>query len=159
MKALSDYKKAVRKAKRERQPKPPVPKYIAECFWNIAENFSHKPKFLRYSYRDEMVADGAENCLMYFENFDPKISKNPFAYFSQFIYYAFLRRIAKEHKQQYVKYKMISQSGIYDQLTSESMGNYENITAFIENFENNLKEKKIKKIMKMKEKKNVKPKK
>lgn len=168
LKALMDYKKAVRKAKKEGLPKPGIPTYIGECFWKIAEQFSHSPKFIRYSYRDEMVADGVENCLMYFENFDSKITKNPFGYFTQIIYFAFIRRIAKEHKQQYVKYKSISQSGVYDQLTGEdieamgedgamrvssmAMGSYDNISVFIEHFEKGIAEKKAKKAITMKAK-------
>jgi hypothetical protein len=95
LKALIDYKEACKKAKKEKKPKPPIPNYIGECFMKIAEGLSHKPNFINYTYRDEMMSDGIENCLMYFDNFDPTKSKNPFAYFTQIIYYAFLRRISK----------------------------------------------------------------
>jgi DNA-directed RNA polymerase specialized sigma24 family protein len=66
-----------------------------------------KPNFINYSYREEMISDGIENCLQYIDNFDPTKSNNPFAYFTQIIYYAFLRRIAKEKKQSYIKGKLI----------------------------------------------------
>ena len=90
-----------------------------------------------------MMSDGIENCLMYFDNFDPNKSKNPFAYFTQIIYYAFLRRIQKEKKQLYVKYKATEQMGILDEMelmefedgTSRQFELYDNIAEFIENYE------------------------
>jgi hypothetical protein len=109
----------------------------------IAEGLSHKPNFINYTYRDEMMSDGIENCLMYFGNFDPTKSKNPFAYFTQIIYFAFLRRISKEKKQTYVKYKATQQMGILDEFemleledgTTRQFELYDNISEFIENFE------------------------
>ena len=86
---------------------PPVTNYIGECFLKIATHLAYRPNFINYTYRDEMVSDGIENCLQYVKNFNPEKSKNPFAYFTQIIYYAFLRRIAKEKKQSHVKNKMI----------------------------------------------------
>ena len=117
----------------------------------IAEGLSHKPNFINYSYRDEMISDGIENCLMYFDNFDPKKSNNPFAYFTQIIYYAFLRRIQKEKKQTYVKYKATEQMGILDEfemLETEDGGMrhfelYDNIAEFIETYEEAKKNKKV----------------
>ena len=150
-KALVDYKEAVALAKKERQPKPSIPNYIGECFMKIAEGLSHKPNFINYTYRDEMIADGIENCLMYFENFDPQKSNNAFAYFTQIIYYAFLRRIQKEKKQLYVKYKSTENFGIldeselmcFDEINSKPFELYDNISEFIENFEETKKKKKI----------------
>lgn len=150
-KALVDYKEAVRLAKLEKKPKPIVPNYIGECFIKIAEGLSHKPNFINYTYREEMVADGIENCIMYFENFDPSKSNNAFAYFTQIIYYAFLRRIQKEKKQMYVKYKSTEQFGIleetellgYDEINSKPFELYDNISEFIENFEITKKKKKL----------------
>ena len=86
---------------------PPVSSYIAESFLKIAEHLSYRPNFMNYPYRVEMVGDGIENCLMYAHNFDPSKSKNPFSYFTQIIYFAFLRRIEKEKKQSYIKYKIM----------------------------------------------------
>ena len=106
--ALIEYKKACDEAKKKNKPDPQIPNYIGECFLKIADHLSRKPNFISYSFRDEMIADGIENCLMYFRNFDPEKSKNPFAYFTQIIYYAFLRRIMKEKKQLYVKYRQQS---------------------------------------------------
>ena len=105
LKALVDYKARCVEAEQSGKPKPTIPNYIGECWMKIAEGLSHKPNFINYTYRDEMVSDGIENCLMYFENFDPTKSSNPFAYFTQIIYYAFLRRIQKEKKHLYIKYK------------------------------------------------------
>ena len=143
LQALIDYKKAQKDALKAKKPPPPIPNYIGECFMKIAEGLSHKPNFINYSYRDEMMSDGIENCLMYFNNFDPTKSKNPFAYFTQIIYYAFLRRIQKEKKQLYVKYKATEQMGILDEMemmeledgTSRQFELYDNIAEFIENFE------------------------
>ena len=55
-----------------------------------------------------MISDGIENCLQYIHNFNPEKSNNPFAYFTQIIYYAFIRRIQKEKKQAHVKHQLIS---------------------------------------------------
>jgi hypothetical protein len=143
LQALIDYKKAQKDCKKNNLPPPPIPNYIGECFMKIAEGLSHKPNFINYTYRDEMMSDGIENCLMYFDNFDPTKSKNPFAYFTQIIYYAFLRRIQKEKKQLYVKYKATEQMGILDEMelmefedgTSRQFELYDNIAEFIENYE------------------------
>lgn len=143
LKALIEYKEASKLAKKSKGPTPPIPNYIGECFMKIAEGLSHKPNFINYTYRDEMMADGIENCLQYFENFDPEKSKNPFAYFTQVIYFAFLRRISKEKKQLYVKYKATEQFGILDEGemlefedgTTSQFAMYDNIAEFIENYE------------------------
>lgn len=151
LRALVEYKEKSKYAKEHDLPPPAIPNYIGECFMKIAEGLSHKPNFINYTYRDEMISDGIENCLMYFENFDPAKSKNPFAYFTQVIWYAFLRRIQKEKKQTYVKYKATEQFGILDEYEISELEEgqnrqfelYENISEFIENFEENKKSKKI----------------
>ena len=150
--ALIKYRDDCVKAKKEKLSDPQIPNYIGECFLKIAEHLSRKPNFISYSFRDEMIADGIENCLMYFRNFDPDKSKNPFAYFTQIIYFAFLRRISKEKKQLYVKYKATEQYGILDEgmLYEDENGNmrqfqlYENISEFIQTFEENKRKKKEK---------------
>lgn len=101
------WKKEWNKAKKQNIPLPPVTDYIGKCFLTIAERLSYRPNFINYPYRDEMVGDGIENCLMYAANFNPRKSKNPFSYFTQIIYYAFVRRIQKEKKQNYIKFKSI----------------------------------------------------
>lgn len=155
LRALVDYKTASLEAEKENKPKPNIPNYIGECFMKIAEGLSHKPNFINYTYRDEMIADGIENCLMYFENFDPNKSKNPFAYFTQVIYFAFLRRIQKEKKQLYVKYKATEMFGVLDEFemmesedgTTKQFEMYENIAEFIETYEDNKKAKKSEKAL------------
>jgi hypothetical protein len=151
MAALTQYKELSKQAKEGNLPSPPIPNYIGECFMKIAEGLSHKPNFINYSYRDEMISDGIENCLMYFDNFDPSKSSNPFAYFTQIIYYAFLRRIQKEKKQTYVKYKATEQMGILDEFEMLEMEDggmrhfelYDNIAEFIETYEEAKKNKKV----------------
>ena len=100
------WKRQIREAEEVEDDKPPVSTYIGECFMKIAERLSSKHNFANYPYREEMVGDAIENCLMYAHNFNPKKSKNPFSYFTQIIYYAFLRRIEKEKKQNYIKFKL-----------------------------------------------------
>ena len=85
LKALIDYKQEKNTAINNGKPEPKIPNYIGQCWMKIAEGLSHKPNFINYTYRDEMIADGIENCLMYFDNFNPDKSKNPFAYFTQII--------------------------------------------------------------------------
>jgi hypothetical protein len=101
------WKKRYNAAEESGRKKPPISDYIAEAFLKIAERLSYRPNFMNYPYREEMVGDGVENCLMYAHNFDPNKSKNPFSYFTQIIYFAFLRRIEKEKKQSYIKYKIM----------------------------------------------------
>jgi hypothetical protein len=101
------WKKRYNAAEESGRKKPPISDYIAESFLKIAEHLSYRPNFMNYPYREEMVGDGVENCLMYAHNFDPNKSKNPFSYFTQIIYFAFLRRIEKEKKQSYIKYKIM----------------------------------------------------
>jgi len=114
--AMIEYKKLCKLAKKENRTKPPVTDYIGECFLKIANHLSYRPNFINYTFRDDMISDGIENCLMYLDNFDPVKSKNPFAYFTQIIYYAFVRRIQKEKKQVIIKHKMLTDSN-FDDLT------------------------------------------
>ena len=115
--AVVEYVKQVQEAKSKDQRLPVVPDYIAMCFLKIAENLSHKSNFIRYTYREEMVMDAVENCLRAIENYNINATTrtgkpNAFAYFTQIIWYAFLRRINKEKKQQDIKQKYMSQSGV-----------------------------------------------
>ena len=89
-------RKVVNVQKDKKKSKPPVTDYIGSCFLKIANHLSYRPNFINYTYRDDMISDGIENCLQYLDNFDPAKSNNPFAYFTQIIYYAFVRRIQKE---------------------------------------------------------------
>lgn len=152
LKALVEYKEKCAVAEKENKPDPPIPNYIGECFLKIADHLSRKPNFASYSFREEMISDGIENCLMYFRNFNVEKSNNPFAYFTQIIYYAFLRRIQKEKKQLYVKYKATEQFGIFDEFEMFEDDNgvtrqfqmYDNISEFIHTYEETKKNKKKK---------------
>ena len=106
---MSEYREEYLRAKDEDIELPIIPDYAGECFLKIAERLSHRPNFINYAFREEMVSDGIENCVMYASNFNPEKSTNPFAYFTQIIYYAFLRRIEKEKKQLYIKYKTMDE--------------------------------------------------
>jgi len=107
---IKKYRELCIEAEEAGDPTPKVPEYIGSCFLKIANGLSYKPNFINYTYRDEMVADGIENCLQYIYNFNPEKSKNPFSYFTQIIYYAFLRRIQKEKKQTHIKHKIIEKN-------------------------------------------------
>ena len=102
---MKEFRIKVKHAKENNLERPRVPEYIGECIFKIASHLARKPNFANYTFKDDMISDGVENCLLYIDNFDPDKSGNPFAYFTQIIYYAFLRRIQKEKKQLYVKYK------------------------------------------------------
>ena len=114
--AMVEYRKSVQEAKANGEDKPPVTDYIGECFLKIANHLSYRPNFINYTFRDDMISDGIENCLQYLDNFNPETSNNPFAYFTQIIYYAFIRRIQKEKKQMTIKQRMIMEAN-YDDLT------------------------------------------
>lgn len=107
LEAIIEYKKKLQTALANNEPKPMLPNYIGECFMKISSHLSYRPNFINYTYREDMVSDGIENCLKCVDNFNPEKSSNPFAYFTQIIYYAFLRRIHVEKTQTYVKGKMI----------------------------------------------------
>jgi DNA-directed RNA polymerase specialized sigma subunit len=120
--AMTEYRELRIKAEEEGKKRPQVTNYIGECYLKIANHLSYRPNFINYTYRDDMISYGIENCLQYMDNFDPEKSKNPFAYFTQIIYYAFIRRIQKEKKQQQVKQKMIANFGeeqMMDQLEGD----------------------------------------
>ena len=121
---------------------PPVTNYIGECFLKIATHLSYKPNFINYPFKEEMIGDGIENCIMYVNNFNPDKSTNPFAYFTQIIYYAYLRRIEKEKKALYTKYKATEDFNLNTALSGEdrefiksSEGASENASLFIQDFE------------------------
>ena len=113
--AIIEYKKQIVDAQEQGSPKPHIPNYIGECFLKIATHLSYKPNFVNYMFKDDMVCDGIENCVQYINNFNPEKSQNPFAYFTQIIHYAFLRRIQREKKQLEIKNKILERSG-YDEV-------------------------------------------
>ena len=112
--ALEVYIAQVNRAKLNDKEPPQIPRYIGECFLKIANHLSYKPNFVNYMFKDDMICDGIENCVRYIHNFNPEKSKNPFAYFTQIIYYAFIRRIQKEKKQVIIKQKLLRDSNFDD---------------------------------------------
>ena len=120
--AMVVYKEKVEKAKLENRTIPVIPDYIGVCFMLICNKLSTKPNFMGYSYRDEMVSDAIENCVSAAHSFDPNKSNNPFAYFTQIAWNAFIRRIHKEKKQAYIKHKNFENSGIMDELYEQQDG-------------------------------------
>src|SRR6056300_879190 len=117
--AVVEYVRSLEEAKKNNEELPIVPNYIAECFLKISEGLSHKANFIRYTYREEMVMDAVENCLKAIENYDIEAATrsgkpNAFAYFTQISWYAFLRRIEKEKRQQDIKLKWLSQIDIQE---------------------------------------------
>jgi len=150
--AMVKFKATVTAAEMAGEPRPQIPDYIGECFMEIAEHLSWKPNFIGYTYRDDMVADGVENCIKYIDNFDKEKTNNPFSYFTQIIYYAFLRRIQREKTQLYIKYKMYEQHDIAWALEGEGQSavktdilrNEEVRSSFIATYEASMEEKKQK---------------
>ena len=127
--AVVSYVEKVEKARKEDTDIPKVPAYIAQCFLRIAEGLSHKANFIRYTYREEMVMDAVENCLKAIGNYNLEAATrtgkpNAFAYFTQITWYAFLRRITKEKKQQEIKLKYLTKSGVesFVDVGSEGVG-------------------------------------
>ena len=129
LEVMGDYRERFLQAKDNDTERPIIPDYAGECFLKIAERLSHRPNFINYAFREEMVSDGIENCVMYASNFNPEKSTNPFAYFTQIIYFAFLRRIEKEKKQLYIKYKTMQEySSLEDHVDMGEMGQSETRT-------------------------------
>ena len=119
--ALENYFAEVERAKLEGREKPVIPRYIGECFLKIANHLSYKPNFVNYMFKDDMICDGIENCVRYVGNFNPEKSKNPFAYFTQIIYYAFLRRISQEKKQLEIKNKILEKTNFDEVFDANDM--------------------------------------
>lgn len=125
--ALIKYREDKEIAEIQGKPKPPIPRYIGECFLKIANHLSFKPNFVNYMFKEDMISDGIENCVQYIHNFNPEKSQNPFAYFTQIIHYAFLRRIQREKRQLEIKNKIIERSGFSEVFTDDNTvdgGNY-----------------------------------
>lgn len=142
--AMKDYILHLQQNKEKGLSKPVIPNYIGECIYSIARRLATKPNFSGYSYKEEMISDGIENCIMYLHNFNPDKSSNPFAYFTQIIKFAFIRRIQKEQKQQYIKIKNLENLVIYDDYGETSHIDNEISSEFVKNFENTNKKKKEK---------------
>lgn len=160
--AFIKYNSLYKEAKEKGDKPPRIPDYIGRCFMKIAEKFSNHKSFIGYPYKDEMIADAIENCIMYAYDFDPNRGTNPFAYFTTVVWHAFVRRINKENKNKYIIYKSHQmKSHQYDNdiidgngtLYRLSEGNdnvipkdlYDNITSYIDDYEKKIKEKKTKK--------------
>ena len=132
--ALIKYQEDIEIARLQDKTKPQIPRYIGECFLKIANHLSFKPNFVNYMFKEDMISDGIENCVQYIHNFNPEKSKNPFAYFTQIIHYAFLRRIQREKRQLEIKNKIIEKSGyqeVFDdsnKIDGDNYSDYNSIT-------------------------------
>lgn len=149
LQALIDYKAKCKEAEDSGEQKPQVPKYIGEALYMIADRLGRKGNFSGYTFLDDMKMDGVENCLLYLHNFNPEKTQNPFAYFTQIIWFAFLRRIAKEKKQMYVRYasslEILAQGGTYeggDDNVMNFTSDVEYINDFVSSYESKMKTKK-----------------
>ena len=143
LKEMVIYKRELDEAKSKDELPPMISEYLGDCFMKIAQRLSFRPNFINYAFKDEMISDGIENCVQYIHNFDPDKSKNPFAYFTQVIHYAFLRRIQKEKKQLDIKTKIIEKTGydevmmVDDSLLSGNSSEYNSIKDAIQYRNNN----------------------
>jgi DNA-directed RNA polymerase specialized sigma subunit len=146
LEAIIRHREAIKFAKKHKRKPPLVTEYIGVCFLKIAEHVSRKPNFMSYTFREDMISDAVENCIQYVDNFNPAKYSNPFAYFTQIIIFAFLRRISKEKKQLYVKYKATQQLGLLQTTETHDLDElghgggrpfhvYDNINDFIQAFE------------------------
>ena len=154
LEAMTEYKRDYDIALKNNKELPPVSEYLGSVFLKIAQRLSFRPNFINYTFKNDMISDGIENCLHYIHNFNPEKSNNPFAYFTQIIYYAFIRRIQKEKKQLYIKYKTmqnVEQGSDFDGDANVSIDDYRNsdfktmVDDFVDNFEKSKKKKQIKK--------------
>tara|TARA_B100000427_G_scaffold260812_1_gene225211 strand:- start:802 stop:1281 length:480 start_codon:yes stop_codon:yes gene_type:complete len=137
---ITKYRQEVDSAKLNDKEKPRITHYLAECFLKIATHLSYRPNFINYMYKEDMISDGVENCVQYIDNFDPAKSKNPFAYFTQIIYYAFLRRIAKEKRQMDIRDKLIEKSGYEQVFHSDSKEDHSEMNSIKGRIETNMRQ-------------------
>jgi DNA-directed RNA polymerase specialized sigma subunit len=140
LEAMIEHRDKCERAKEKGKKKPEVTNYIGECFLKIANHLSYRPNFINYTFRDDMISDGIENCLQYMDNFNPDKSKNPFAYFTQIIYYAFIRRIQKEKKQIQIKSKLIANTGVENMMDQLQGDDQQYQSQLLDYLQRNLKE-------------------
>ena len=145
LEAMIEHREKIEKAEKQGRKKPVVTNYIGECFLKIANHLSYRPNFINYTFRDDMISDGIENCLQYMNNFNPEKSKNPFAYFTQIIYYAFIRRIQKEKKQMQIKSKLIANAGVENMMDQLAGDDAQYQSQLLDYLQRNLKEEPTKK--------------
>ena len=159
LEAMIEYKKQYHISKDNDEELPIISEYLGSVFLKIAQRLSFRPNFINYAFKDDMISDGIENCLHYIHNFNPEKSTNPFAYFTQIIYYAFIRRIQKEKKQLYIKFKSMQNYEISPEFVNfmdydedfQTAGDYKNsdfrvmVDEFVDNFEKSRKKKAVKK--------------
>ena len=140
LEAMTEFRLKVITAEEKGKKRPMVTNYIGECFLKIANHLSFRPNFINYTFRDDMISDGIENCLQYMDNFNPEKSKNPFAYFTQIIYYAFIRRIQKEKKQIQIKSKLIANAGVENMMDQLQGDDQQYQSQLLDYLQRNLKE-------------------
>ena len=159
LEAMIEYKRQYHISKSNDEELPIISEYLGSVFLKIAQRLSFRPNFINYAFKDDMISDGIENCLHYIHNFNPEKSTNPFAYFTQIIYYAFIRRIQKEKKQLYIKFKSMQNYEISPEYVNymdydedfKSTSDYKNsdfrvmVDEFVDNFEKSRKKKAVKK--------------
>ena len=139
LEALINYRAKCQRAEEAGEARPVIPRYIGECFLKIANHLSYKPNFVNYMFREDMISDGIENCVQYIKNFNPEKSSNPFAYFTQIIHYAFLRRIQKEKRQMDIRGKLIERSGFEEVMTGDGdLSNSSDYNSIKENIQTKL---------------------
>ena len=149
---IKKHEAKVKEAKAEGKPIPKLNNYLGECIWRIANRLASLPCFYGYSFREEMIGDGIENCILYFDRFNSDLYDNPFSYYTQIIKWAFFRRIAKEERNRYIIYKNFEvsmlQNGVMDTDENDnliSVPMYDNILVFIKAYEEKEAKKKLKK--------------
>ena len=135
---ITIYRQSVTEAKILDKEKPRITHYLAESFLKIATHLSYRPNFINYMFKEDMISDGVENCVQYIDNFDPEKSRNPFAYFTHIIYYAFLRRIAKEKRQMDIRDKLIEKSGYEAVFHSDSKDDHSEMNSIKGRIETNM---------------------
>jgi len=139
--AMIQYKNAVEDAEKEGKEKPKVSDYIGQSILLICNNLAKKPNFSGYTYKQDMISDGIMDCIAAVDNFNPDKTNNPFAYFTQIAWNAFLRRIQKEKKQTYIKHKNYENSILMDEHWEHSTNQLktnEYSDELVRNFENKL---------------------
>lgn len=140
--AMIHYRNELKEAEQQEKDKPIVPRYIGESIFLICNNLAKKPNFSGYTYKQDMISDGIMDCVSAVDNFDPDRTNNPFAYFTQIAWNAFLRRIQKEKKQTYIKHKNFENSylmsDIMEEYGSMQLKSNESTTEIVRSFEDKL---------------------
>ena len=108
------YKELYAFAKSNNKRLPQIPDSIGKGILLICNNMARRGNYRNYTWLEEMISDAVLACIKAVDNFDPVKSGNPYGFFSRIAWNAFLGRIAREKRENYVKIKNYQNLNAHD---------------------------------------------